>query len=129
MKNEYLFVYGTLMGRFEGNPLRSELDQYAVLIDQATTPGKLFKIEDYPGFVPEGNELVHGEIWEVSSVSPLWDQLDAYEGVNAAQPEKGEYRRSLFKVHAQSKGQFTCWVYVYQGPLEGKEWIESGRFA
>jgi len=96
-----LLVYGTLkVGN--GRPVK--------------VVGTLYNLGPYPGFVPEGDTEVEGEILLVNYNTLL--QFDQYEGVN-----QGLYRREKIKT---TEGE-EVWIYIYNQPLPGTaRKIESG---
>lgn len=128
MKNEYLFLYGTLMGKFPGNPLHHELLLSGEYLEETTVSGSLYLIDSYPGYIPVGTGQVHGELWTIHRADYLFPILDSYEDVNLEQPSSGEYRRELVPVRTTQNTRVEAWIYIYQGSLEDKIKLESGYF-
>ena len=125
---EYLFVYGTLMQRFD-NPYAQLLRQYATFIEEGSFGGKLYKLDGYPGAVAETDpsKRVYGEIFEVHRPDELFAALDAYEDV-FEDPATSLYLRTQIEVRAASGLPVHCWVYLYNQSVEGYESYPSGYF-
>ena len=126
--NAHLFVYGSLMSRFQ-NPATAFLRANAVCFGGATMRGFLYEIDWYPGAVYDvaASSQVHGEIWQIKNEAALWPILDDYETVDTDQPGKESYdRRQVGVLHKNET--FLAWVYLYNLPTAGLTRIESGRF-
>ena len=52
--NPHLFVYGTLLST-GGHPNGARLQREARLIGEASLPGRLYRIERYPGLVEDSD--------------------------------------------------------------------------
>ncbi len=66
MKDEFLFVYGTLRRDVVGEMYRL-LARYSDFVGEATYQGKLYKVTHYPGVVPSNDpaDLVQGEVYRI----------------------------------------------------------------
>lgn len=126
--NAHLFVYGSLMSRFQ-NPATELLRANAVLLGEATMRGFLYEIDWYPGAVYESSTpaCVYGELWQINDEAALWPILDDYETVDSDQPGKESYDRRQVEVLHKNE-PFLAWVYLYNLPTAGLKRIESGRF-
>ncbi|MEE2943976.1 MAG: gamma-glutamylcyclotransferase family protein [Pseudomonadota bacterium] len=123
-----VFVYGTLL-RGQQNTLAIRLANEAEFLGEAVCPGKLFKIDWYPGLVPSSDgSLVHGDLFALPPNTELWTALDAYEGVGEGFDKPYEYERALTKVMLANE-ETEAWVYFYNWDVSGKPLIKSGRFA
>jgi gamma-glutamylcyclotransferase (GGCT)/AIG2-like uncharacterized protein YtfP len=107
---DHLFVYGTLRSEFD-NPYAKLLRSQAELVGPATVLGSIFKIAHYPGYRPEPNGVVHGELYRLKDPAATFQVLDAYEG--------DEYERVLLKIG---------WIYQYR--TQPPDWVRivSGDF-
>jgi gamma-glutamylcyclotransferase (GGCT)/AIG2-like uncharacterized protein YtfP len=111
---DFLFVYGTLRSGFD-NLYARKLRAEAELMGPATVRGSIFRISHYPGFRPEPEGVVHGELYRLNVPGTL-AALDAWEG--------SEYERVRMAVSGEGK----AWIYQYgvQPPATAR--IESGDF-
>src|SRR4051794_16428349 len=85
---DLLLLYGSLR---RGEPMFEELGLAKALdyVGEASFPGELHDLGDYPGAVP-GQQAVHGEIYRIRRPAIL-EALDRYEEFDPADPT-----RSLF---------------------------------
>jgi gamma-glutamylcyclotransferase (GGCT)/AIG2-like uncharacterized protein YtfP len=65
--HDYLFVYGTLR-RDCHSGMHSFLTHYGEYVADATCPGKLYKVDYYPGLVPSDDprDIAYGEVYKLS---------------------------------------------------------------
>lgn len=129
MNPAYIFVYGTLR-RNTNSEMHHLLAKYAEFVDDATCPGKLYKVGYYPGMVPSGNsnDLVHGEVYLLQYTDSVLALLDRYEEFGLEFPEPNEYIRQRQTVFLKNGNIFTAWTYIYNHPTEGLELIEPTDF-
>jgi gamma-glutamylcyclotransferase (GGCT)/AIG2-like uncharacterized protein YtfP len=129
MKDEFLFVYGTLR-RDTGSEMYRLLARYADFVGEASYQGKLYKIDYYPGVVPseDPSDLVQGEVYRLLSPERVLPRLDQYEECGPGFPEPSEYRRELQRVRLRNGHTIRAWVYVYSRPTDDLELIPSGDF-
>ena len=109
-----LFVYGTLK---QGStvPAAQRLHEASSFVGPATVAGGLYMVaETYPGLVPDGSGVVHGELWRVPCT--VFAFLDDYEGE--------EYERRLIDVGDGHQ----AWTYVWLGAVAPEHRLEDGRF-
>jgi gamma-glutamylcyclotransferase (GGCT)/AIG2-like uncharacterized protein YtfP len=125
---DFLFTYGTLMQGFS-NPFAARLHTLSTFEGKGSFPGKLYKIDWYPGAVYEkGNEnSIHGEVYRIINPEVLFPELDAYEDVFEDE-EKSLYLRKIIPVLMDSNTVIPCWVYLYNQKVDGFEIIKSGDF-
>ncbi|TXF91181.1 gamma-glutamylcyclotransferase [Neolewinella aurantiaca] len=123
----HLFVYGSLLSNIPSS-MSKFLRRRATLIGKATTPGSLYDLGMYPGFVPGGEELVKGELYHINPESEAltMEMLDAYESVTG-EPED-EYSRVEIAVQVSGGGTFKAETYVFMGETEGKQLIPKGDY-
>jgi len=111
-------VYGTLRrGGFANR--RFGLD-HAPLEAQLNIDGRLYDLGGYPGFVHGEGEVVT-EIYRVSDA--VLEELDRYEGVDPDDPAGGLYRREAMALDELDE---PVWVYVFNGSVAGRPFIEGG---
>ena len=124
---EYLFVYGTLLSDIPSS-MSKFVRRRADLVGKATTPGTLYDLGGYPGFVPGGGSQVTGELYRIhpDRAAETWGLLDAYESVTGA-PED-EYARRELGVRVGGGGRFRAVTYVYVGNTKGLTTIPGGNY-
>ncbi len=106
-----IFVYGSLR-RKQGN---SHWMTNALLLGEHDVPDyKLYNLGHYPGAVP-GEGHVVGEVYRIDASTLT--ELDALRA------NGGEYQRHLIQTPYGS-----AWMYVYQRPVTGLTYIESGNW-
>lgn len=121
-----IFVYGTL---------RRDADMHRLLVDQVelighgSCQGRLYRVGSYPGAVAstDPEERVYGEVYALRSDAVL-SRLDRYEECGPGFAEPTEYVRRYRNVTLQDGGTCGAWVYEYNLPTVGLEWIVSGDF-
>ena len=127
--NPYLFVYGSLLST-AGHPMGARLRRESRLIGEASMPGRLYRISQYPGLVEDadGQARVWGEVYELSNPTASLHWLDAYEGIVPGAPGSDEYERVERLLRLVSGEELTAWVYLYRKPVAGLQLIASGRW-
>ena len=127
--NPHLFVYGTLLST-AGHPKGARLQREARLIGEASIPGRLYRIERYPGLVEDSDPQRAGAwrgVCAERSGQPLkW--LDAYEGIVPGAHDQNEYERVERPVRLASGEQITAWVYLYRKDVAPFRLIPDGRW-
>lgn len=121
-----LFVYGTLRPAFDGDMARW-LAGAARWMGPASIGGMLYRVADYPGFVPGAAGRVAGDLFALADAAAVLARLDAYEACAPDSPEPHEYRRTLLPVDTPT-GLVDAWVYVYALSVTGHEVIDGGDF-
>lgn len=129
MKQEYLFVYGTLR-EGAGHPMHEVLRRHATAAGPAGFRGKLFDLGPYPAVVPggSGRSLVRGELYRLPNPEPVLRRLDKYEGCAPEDPPPHPYRREKHPVITQDGGRATAWIYLYNGSVAAAAPIASGDY-
>ena len=122
-----IFVYGTLKEVFS-NKAAIFLHQNPCFIGEAKVPGKLVKVNWYPGLIyaKKDKEMVYGEIFEMKQPYKILNQLDDYEGIGKNYLEPHEYKREVIPIGLNSK-IVSCWTCLYIGNKTAKT-ISSGVF-
>lgn len=126
MTSDLLFAYGTLrMGCATAMAARllSEADH----LGPATVGGRLYRIDDYPGFVPGLEGRVTGDLFRLADAQATLSWVDAYEEATADFPAPQEYRREMLAVET-ADGPVLAWVYVYARNPAGLPFIAGGDF-
>lgn len=129
-ETEYLFVYGTLMQQYQGNPYSTFMQEYTTFISTAFTGGELYLIENYPGLI-EGDsfEFVYGEVYSIQDSRSLFRILDVYEDYDANNIADSLYIRKQVPVFTDVKlPPKTAWTYIYNKPTRLLRRIEGGNF-
>lgn len=119
-----LFVYGQLR-RGEIGHQRLGLEHRTAWLGEARIQGTLYDFGDYPGLIPGGDGIVHGELLAFADPA-LWGPLDDYETCDPESPETSEYRRiELALIDRRDR----AWTYVYNRPVADRAVIASGRWS
>jgi len=124
-----LFVYGTLR-RDPRHELYHLLAKNARFIGEATAPGKLFDLGEYPGMIPDRSGCVVGELYEIGKQhwSSVIARLDEYEGCSPNDPRPHEYRRDIIEILLHNGEVSQAWAYVLnERPSKVRE-IPSGDY-
>lgn len=123
-----LFVYGSLRSHFL-SPAYDYISRYFNLVGDATVPGRLFDMGEYPAAIPAADgSLIKGELYTIKNEKEFaWAicQLDDYEGVLVEPHEKPLYRREITQVQT-SDATVQAWIYWFNGDTTGKPLIPSG---
>src|SRR3546814_9316943 len=127
MPAQLLFVYGTLRPAF-GRPMALWFGTVARHKGKGSAKGALYRIADYPGFVPGPNGVVAGDVFELPDPTPVLAKLDIYEECSPDFPPPHEYRREMLAVDMPD-GPVQAWVYVYARPTDGQERLENGNLS
>ncbi|MGE0627439.1 MAG: gamma-glutamylcyclotransferase [Hyphomicrobiaceae bacterium] len=128
-----LFAYGTLMPSVAmrmGRPERARLARQSSPLGGASMQGRLYDLGQYPGLTlsDHRDDVVHGELLELSDPAATLRWLDAYEGIVPGDHEHNAYVRLLCPVVRPDAGACEAWVYVYKGDLSRVRRIEDGRW-
>ncbi len=125
-----LFVYGTLR-RGCPTPMAEWLGSTASWIGMAQIRGRLYRLDGYPGLVPDENGgLVQGDLFRLpdgAAGDALLARLDAYEECAPDCPAPHEYARVVLPVLFQGT-LIEAWTYIYRRPTDALDMIESGDF-
>jgi gamma-glutamylcyclotransferase (GGCT)/AIG2-like uncharacterized protein YtfP len=125
-----IFVYGTLRSD-PAHEMFHLLAKHARFVGDATVPGRLFDLGEYPGMISsDGAGRVLGEVYEFDPVHwrPVIERLDKYEGCSTSDPEPHEYRREIVRARLASGETLPAWAYILnRWPAELRE-IESGDY-
>jgi len=128
MKELKVFVYGTLK---EGRPLdRQSLVSMRTSVKDATIEGSIFAFEhaSFPTIKLDGEGLVIGEVhtFPEKHMKDVVRMMDAIEGYNKKQPDKGLYNRHEVKATLKNGDVVTAWAYEYNGSVNPELRIEEG---
>lgn len=126
MPCDLLFVYGTLR-RGCINSMAIQLATEAAYLGPARVSGSLYRIADYPGFVPGRAGRVVGDLLRLVDAEATLAWLDAYEEVTPDFPAPHEYRREMLVVEAAG-GPVPAWTYVYARDPAGLPSVAGGDF-
>jgi len=129
MTSDLLFVYGTLMRRYE-HPMARLLSANADFLGEASCRGRLYKVKHYPGLVlsDDAADIVYGELYRLRAVDDLLREFDMYEACGEGFPEPTQYVRGMLPVTLPDGSVREAWTYIYNWPVADLTWIESGRF-
>ncbi len=126
MINRLLFVYGSLLDA--GNEFAAYLSHNATLYNAGKIKGRLYDIDEYPGAIIDANGYpIQGSILSLNDPEENLKILDDYEGFGNNQEQPNLFIRKLLPVETIN-GLITCWVYLYNLPVEGLEEITAGDY-
>lgn len=127
--SEYLFVYGSLRPRM-APPRLAHLMKEMRYMGRASTPGRLYDLEAYPGAVldPDCDTQIKGEVFQLSDDGLTLAALDTYEGFDARYPESSLFVRRRCKVTLKDDQKLVCWIYVYNWQVSSETLIRSGDY-
>jgi gamma-glutamylcyclotransferase (GGCT)/AIG2-like uncharacterized protein YtfP len=126
---EYLFVYGTLRPGMAPRRLSRLMEKMGNL-GRASTPGRLYDLEGYPGAVidPDSETEIKGEVFQLPDDSVTLAALDAYEGFDARYPASSLFVRSKCAAAFEDDSKLVCWIYVYNWQVSPDTLIRSGDY-
>jgi len=130
MKDEFLFVYGTLR-RDARCKMSHMLARCSDFIGEATYQAKLYRVTYYPCVVPSKDPAyrVQGEVYRLRNPALLLPLLDEYEECGLGFREPTEYVRLSQEIQLRTGQTLSIWVYIYNRPVRGFEPIPSGSFS
>lgn len=125
-----IFVYGTLRSD-PAHEMFHLLAKHARFVGNATVPGRLFDLGDYPGMISSDDAgRVSGEVYEFAP--PHWrsviKRLDEYEGCSPADPQPHEYRREIVSARLTTGEELAAWAYILNRWPVGSPEIKSGDY-
>ena len=115
-----VFVYGSLR---QGASNAWRMND-SLFVSRATVGGTWVKVDWYPGLVLDGESQVLGDVYQVND--KVLAELDAFEGIEAADGTQAEYRRVKSQVLLDNGEFLDCLVYEWLLGLEGYQKIETG---
>lgn len=121
-----LFVYGTLRVGCDG-PMARWLRGVAQAVGQGYLAGCIYRVDDYPGFVPGEEGRVTGDLFALPDPAMILSKLDDYEQCSDQWPQPHEYRRERVMV-TRSDGPVQAWTYIYTHDTSGLPMIVGGDF-
>jgi gamma-glutamylcyclotransferase (GGCT)/AIG2-like uncharacterized protein YtfP len=129
MTSDRLFVYGTLMRRFD-HPMAKLLSRSADFLGEAKCKGRLYRVKHYPGLVESDDpaDIVFGEVYRLHAGEELLREFDMYEACGEGFAEPTEYARKTIAVTLDDGTASEAWTYVYNWPVTRLPRIASGRF-
>ncbi|QNN22122.1 gamma-glutamylcyclotransferase [Planctomycetales bacterium ZRK34] len=141
METTYLFVYGTLR-KDGGHAMGRWMGPHCDFVGAGWCAGRIYRVPrhpdgigrpddvGYPGLIIDDAERpgVLGDVFRVRQAQAVMGQLDEYELCGDKYGDEAEYTRELREIRLADGGLVMAWVYVYNKPVEGLEWIQSGDF-
>lgn len=107
--------------------MAARLAREAAYLGPGTVGGSLYRVGDYPGFVPGQGGRVVGDLFRLVDAQATLAWVDAYEEITTDFPAPQEYRRERMKVDSEG-GAVMAWVYVYARDPAGLPCIAGGDF-
>jgi len=129
MKDEYLFVYGTLR-KAAGHAMHQVVDSYCKFISDGSVQGRLYEVAGYPGVVESTHETdrVLGELYQIIDRDSIVPVLDDYEGCTDAFSQPHAYIRKKCAVRTVNGESYSAWVYLYNYDVARLYQINSGDY-
>ena len=129
MKDEFIFVYGTLRKAF-ALAMYDKLLRCSEYYADGTMQGKLFDVGGYPGAIASSdpNEKVYGELYRILRRSRLMVLLDDYEECSKRFARPHEYRRKHVPISFGKDRIVMAWVYMYNRDTARLKQICSGDY-
>jgi len=127
MTNDLLFVYGTLL--LADNEFANYLTAQSTYCCKGKIQAKLYDVGHYPALIidTKGNYDVWGYVYRLHDADKVLKNLDRYEGYGEGEEEPYLYIRKALSVKTD-EGMLTCWVYLYNWPINGLREIPSGDY-
>lgn len=124
----WLFVYGSLR-RAAGHPMHRVLAAGAVLVGRAEMPGRLYRVQHYPGAVYDsrGESCVQGELYRLQRPLQVLRRLDRYEGCVPGRYSP-EFVRCERRVFLPDGEPVTAWIYEYNRDVTSLRPIAGGDY-
>ncbi len=112
-----------------GSQLSEALAKSAELVGEATCPGKLYMVADYPAAIllDRSDTLVHGEVYRLHNEFML-NEIDDYEECSRCFSEPTEYKRIQAEVKLHDGQALAAWIYVYNHSVERLQELRNGEF-
>ncbi|MDP9079540.1 MAG: gamma-glutamylcyclotransferase [Bacteroidota bacterium] len=125
--SKYLFVYGTLLSK--ENEFGKYLNRNCSFYNDGKFKGRLYDVGEYPGAVlnADGLNYVYGKVYRLNNADEVLERLDDYEGFGPEQDQPNLFTRELINIETRN-ALMVCWVYLYNLPVNGFRWIESGKY-
>ncbi len=121
-----LFVYGTLLVKH--NEFAAYLQRHCTFISKAHVRGTLYDVGEYPGaIVDDSDGYIYGSVYHIDKADEVLPVLDEYEGISPDDPQPHEYLRLLTPIETDG-GLLSCWMYVYNWPVDGLKVIDGGDY-
>ena len=123
-----VFVYGTLK---EGRPLdRKIFADLRTKVQPATIKGSIFNLGSFPTIKLDGAGTVIGEVhtFPEKHFKEVLQIMDAIEGYNASEPDKGLYNRHVIEatITDGDDGTVEAYAYEYNGSVSEERRLADG---
>jgi gamma-glutamylcyclotransferase (GGCT)/AIG2-like uncharacterized protein YtfP len=125
--NPLLFIYGTLQNK--NNEFGAYLSTNCDYLKSGMFKGSLYDAGEYPGalYQAESEGFVYGRIFYMNNPEKTLSILDEYEGVGENEVRPNLFTRQLIEIETDDE-LMSCWVYLYNLPVEGLRQILSGSY-
>lgn len=112
--NALLFAYGSLLTG-TGHPALDRLLREGTLrLGRARMRGRVVSLGAYPGAVDHARDWVQGWLLRMRRPAYLLRHLDRYEGIDPADPARGEFSRCERPIwRIDRRAWCVAWVYLY----------------
>jgi gamma-glutamylcyclotransferase (GGCT)/AIG2-like uncharacterized protein YtfP len=125
----HLFVYGTLRSDASG-AMHARLMRGVRRMGPASILGRLYDAGRYPAAIASDDAADHitGELYAIDATAAdrLLTTLDAYEGIDNANPALSLFRRTIVAAEREGGMRVPAWVYLYNRPIDSLPRVTSG---
>jgi gamma-glutamylcyclotransferase (GGCT)/AIG2-like uncharacterized protein YtfP len=127
--NDLLFVCGTLLPELAPAAMQEILAR-CQFIGAGFVRGRLYDLGEYPGGVIDesADTLIVGKIISLPADQSVLKTLDEYEGFDPQSPHAGLFIRTRCTVTTPDGQKQSCWIYAYNGSVDGLPLIGSGDY-
>lgn len=124
---QHLFVYGSLRLSMPAHDAHLT-GPWVRYTGPGRFKGRLLDTGTYPAVVPSrrSHEIVHGEVYRLLHPATTLTRIDRYE--NGPQGEPPEFNRTIVQVTLKTGGHIPAWIYLYNLPVRGLNWIRNGDY-
>lgn len=127
MACSFLFAYGTLQPGLAPEPMAALVGRLQA-VGEGCVRGRLYDLGEYPGAVlEESGAEIRGTVYRLPEGDSLLPALDAYEGFEPDCFEGSLFIRIKHDVYLADNGSLRCWMYVYNGRVQGLPIISLWR--
>ena len=122
-----VFVYGTLLSRFE-RPGGARLSQNLRPLGRGSIEAMLFDLGTYPAAIHATGSRVWGEVNQMLDEKFVLSVLDEFENCRVGEPGTSLYVRQEVPSDLDDGTSVLAWAYFYNASLGQAERIASGNY-
>ena len=127
-ESDFFFAYGTMLKGFSRYHLLVGAD--AEFIGRATTPGILYDLGDFPGFLAaeDRDDIVMGELYRLPNPAESFPILDDEEGYDTQDSHTSLFVRVTINATPNDGRPVEAWTYRYNRPVGSAIRIPRGDY-